>query len=48
MLGGTLASIHNIYFIVNLVKKIRASIFDNTFDKFKKEFLERYQRGNRE
>jgi queuine tRNA-ribosyltransferase len=42
MLAGTLASIHNIYFIVNLVKKIRKSIFDNNFDSFKKEFLERY------
>jgi len=42
MLGGTLASIHNIYFIVNLVKQIRQSIFNNNFDKFKKEFLEKY------
>jgi len=42
MLGGTLASIHNIHFIVNLVKKIRQSIFDDNFDKFKKEFLNKY------
>ena len=42
MLGGTLASIHNIHFIVNLVKQIRQSIFNNNFDKFKKEFLSRY------
>ncbi|MDD4803868.1 MAG: tRNA guanosine(34) transglycosylase Tgt [Candidatus Pacebacteria bacterium] len=42
MLGGTLASIHNIYFIVNLVKKIRQSILDNNFDGFKKGFLEKY------
>ena len=42
MLGGTLASIHNIYFIVNLVKQIRQSIFDNKFDMYKKEFLDRY------
>jgi queuine tRNA-ribosyltransferase len=42
MLGGTLASIHNIYFIVNLVKKIRQSILDNNFDKFRKEFLSKY------
>jgi len=42
MLGGTLASIHNIYFIVNLVKKIRQSILDDKFDEFRKEFLEKY------
>jgi queuine tRNA-ribosyltransferase len=42
MLAGTLASVHNIYFIVNLVKKIRQSIFDENFEEFKKEFLERY------
>ncbi len=42
MLAGTLASIHNLYFIVNLVKKIRQSILDGTFHEFKKEFLENY------
>ena len=44
MLGGTLASIHNIYFIVNLVKKIRQSILDNNFNEFRKEFLEKYKK----
>jgi queuine tRNA-ribosyltransferase len=43
MLGGTLASIHNIYFIVNLVKQIRQSILDNNFDKFKDTFLQEYK-----
>lgn len=42
MLGGTLASIHNIYFIVNLVKNIRQSIIEDNFDKYKKEFLYKY------
>ncbi len=42
MLGGTLASIHNIHFIVNLVKQIRQSIFNENFEEFKKEFLIRY------
>ena len=42
MLGGTLASIHNIYFIVNLVKKIRQSIIDDTFNEFKENFLKSY------
>ncbi len=43
MLGGTLASIHNIYFIVNLVKQIRQSILDDNFKEFKKEFLNKYE-----
>lgn len=42
MLAGTLASIHNVYFIVNLVKKIRQSILNNNFYEFKKEFLKEY------
>lgn len=42
MLGGTLASTHNLYFIVNLVKKIRQSIIDGNFFEFKAEFLAIY------
>lgn len=42
MLAGTLASIHNLYFIVNLVKKIRQSIFEDKFFKFKENFLGQY------
>jgi queuine tRNA-ribosyltransferase len=42
MLAGTLASIHNLYFIVNLVKKIRQSILDDKFFEFKEEFLKGY------
>lgn len=42
MLAGTLASIHNLYFIVNLVKKIRQSILDDRFFEFKDEFLREY------
>lgn len=37
-----LASIHNLYFIVNLVKAIRASILDGSFLAFKAEFLGRF------
>jgi len=43
MLAGTLASIHNLYFIVNLVKKIRQSILDENFFEFKKDFLKKYK-----
>ena len=42
MLGGTLASLHNLYFIVNLVKDIRQSILDGSFPEFKEEFLGGY------
>jgi len=42
LLAYRLASIHNIYFNINLVKKIRQSILDDNFFEFKKEFLERY------
>jgi queuine tRNA-ribosyltransferase len=42
MLAGTLASIHNVYFLVNLVKDIRQSILDDKFEEFKSKFLEKY------
>ncbi|MFZ2149775.1 MAG: tRNA guanosine(34) transglycosylase Tgt [Minisyncoccia bacterium] len=42
MLAGTLASIHNLHFIVNLVKKIRQSILDDNFYEFKETFLKGY------
>jgi queuine tRNA-ribosyltransferase len=42
MLAGTLSSIHNVYFLVNLVKQIRQSILDDKFEEFKEEFLKKY------
>ncbi len=42
MLAGTLASTHNLYFIVNLVKNMRQSILDGNFHEFKKSFLTQY------
>jgi queuine tRNA-ribosyltransferase len=42
MLGGTLGSIHNLYFIINLVKEMRQAILDECFEEFKKEFLKSY------
>lgn len=42
MQAGTLASIHNLYFIVHLVKQIRQSILGDKFLEFKKEFLSLY------
>jgi len=48
ILANTLASIHNIYFIVKLVDDIRESILENKFEKFKKEFLEIYIKNKNE
>ncbi len=48
MLAGTLATIHNLYFIINLVKRIRASIIDGTFFDYKKEFLGNYSKESQE
>lgn len=42
MLAATLASIHNLYFIVNLVKNIRQSILDDIFFTLKDEFINNY------
>jgi len=39
MLAATLASIHNIYFINNLMKNIRQSILDDKFADFRNSFL---------
>ncbi len=42
MEAGTLATIHNIYFITKLVADMRQSIIDGVFFDFKKEFLSNY------
>ena len=42
ILGVQLATIHNLGFYLELMKKIRASIKDGKFKDFKKSFLERY------
>jgi queuine tRNA-ribosyltransferase len=44
MLGPMLCSIHNLHFIVNLVKNIRRSILDGTFEQYKRDFLALYKR----
>lgn len=45
ILANTLATIHNLYFIVNLVKKMRQGILDGKFSQVKKDFLDKYYRG---
>ncbi len=42
ILANTLASIHNLYFIINLVKNIRLSILDENFHQFKENFLKQF------
>jgi queuine tRNA-ribosyltransferase len=42
MLAATLGSIHNLYFIITLVKKMRQAILDGNFEEYKTEFLFKY------
>jgi queuine tRNA-ribosyltransferase len=42
ILGASLVSYHNIYFFLNLMHKIRASIHAGTFTSFKQRFLRNY------
>ena len=44
MLAATLATIHNLYFIVHLVKQIRQSILNESFFEFKEKFLGSYKK----
>jgi queuine tRNA-ribosyltransferase len=43
ILASTLISIHNIQFLVSLVKRSRQAIIENHFESFAQEFLESYQ-----
>ena len=47
-LAYRLASIHNLNFIINLMKEIRQSILSEEFDKFKKEFLSKYNSSDKQ
>ena len=42
MLAATLASVHNLYFLVHLVDDIRQSIFDENLEGFRDVFMSRY------
>ena len=42
MLAGTLASIHNLRFIVKLVDDMREAILNDTFNKMREDFLKEY------
>lgn len=43
MLGATLATIHNLSFILSLMKEARRAILEDNFFEFKKKFLKTYQ-----
>lgn len=43
-LAYTLASIHNLYFIVNLVKKMRQGILDGNFEQIKADFFHTFKK----
>jgi queuine tRNA-ribosyltransferase len=40
--AGTLASIHNLHFILRLMETIRESLLDDTFHSYKQSFIARY------
>ena len=42
MLGATLASIHNLRFIINMVDKMREAILNDNFFEYKQKFLDKY------
>jgi len=42
MLAGTLASIHNLHFLVSLAEHMRLAILKNSFFEFKEKFLKNY------
>lgn len=42
MLAATLATIHNLYFINNLVANMRKAIIEGTFAEYKQEFFKKY------
>lgn len=45
MMGPILASIHNLFFLIELTKRIRLSIIEGKYEEFKKEFLVRYKKA---
>jgi len=46
MLGLRLLTIHNVHFLIDLMKKIRENIEKGTFSKFKKTFLKKFMKNN--
>lgn len=47
ILGQRLATYHNIWFLLNLMKQARQAIFENRFKSFKEEFIKNYTMGEK-
>ena len=45
ILSSILASYHNLYFLWNMMNEIRAAINEDRFEQYKKDFLDRFNRG---
>jgi queuine tRNA-ribosyltransferase len=45
MLAATIASAHNLHFLINLVENIRQSILNDNFLNYKKDFCDRYYKN---
>ncbi len=45
ILGATLASIHNLYFITHMVEGIREAMMSGNFENYKKDFLAKYYKN---
>ncbi|MEX0931251.1 MAG: tRNA guanosine(34) transglycosylase Tgt [Candidatus Paceibacterota bacterium] len=45
MFGATLASIHNLYFLIHLVRDMREAILHGTFAEMKQRFITRYYKA---
>lgn len=43
MMGPIIASQHNLFFLIELTNRIRASIIDGTYEEFKNNFLSKYK-----
>lgn len=45
MLAATIASAHNLHFLIKIVENIRQSILEDRFFEYKKDFCDRYYKG---
>ena len=46
LLGLRLASIHNLRFVLSLMERMRAAIFEDRFESFRREFMDAYKPAN--
>ena len=46
LLGLRLASIHNLRFVLTLMERMRAAIFEDRFESFRREFMDAYKPAN--